>query len=65
MNLFSGWEEPAFPIDGNALMEKGIKGVKLGLVMNKLKEEWVENNFVLCDNIITNTVDEFKNTTRF
>lgn len=45
-NQLKEWEIPAFPLKGNALIEKGApKGQKLGQVMSELKMIWAANQF--------------------
>ena len=58
--LFSGWTMPTFPVDGNVLMRKGIKGAQLGSVLKELKDKWVDNDFVLLDDSITDVITRFK-----
>lgn len=57
INKISDWEVPVFPLDGNVLVEKGIRGAQLGLVMKELKEKWIDSDFVFSDTFITNVVD--------
>lgn len=61
LKLFHEWSPPTFPINGDFMLKRGIKGVKLGLALNKLKEKWVDNDFVLSENEISYVVDQFKN----
>ncbi|XP_046402301.1 CCA tRNA nucleotidyltransferase 1, mitochondrial [Ischnura elegans] len=43
---FDQWKLPKFPINGNILLEKGVPGgKKMGPVLTKLKEYWIENDF--------------------
>ncbi len=40
------WTIPTFPVNGTCLKDNGCPSGKImGIVMNKLKEYWVENNF--------------------
>lgn len=40
------WKIPRFPLNGNDLTQNGCPSGKImGVVMNKLKEVWVENEF--------------------
>lgn len=40
------WSVPKFPIDGNTLKSKNCPtGKVLGTILNKLKEEWIKNEF--------------------
>ncbi|KAK6635314.1 hypothetical protein RUM44_000565 [Polyplax serrata] len=42
---FENWKVPKLPIDGNQLRKSGIDGRKIGLVLNKLKDIWIDNDF--------------------
>ncbi|XP_071453957.1 CCA tRNA nucleotidyltransferase 1, mitochondrial [Hetaerina americana] len=43
---FDQWKLPKFPIGGNMLIEKGAPGgKKLGPIVSKLKEYWIESDF--------------------
>lgn len=59
--LLSNWEIPEFPIDGTVLMQEGIKGKQIGLAMKELKEKWIESNFVLANDVVTDIIIKFKN----
>lgn len=40
------WQFPKFPINGNILKNHNCPtGKVMGVIMDKLKEEWVKNNF--------------------
>lgn len=42
------WEIPRFPVNGSMLKSHDCPvGQKMGIVMNKLKEEWVKSHFTL------------------
>tara|TARA_B100002051_G_C16611957_1_gene573573 strand:- start:784 stop:1008 length:225 start_codon:yes stop_codon:yes gene_type:complete len=41
---------PRFPITGNDLLSRGVKGGrKVGELMKKMEKKWIENNFNLND----------------
>ncbi|KAK7865026.1 hypothetical protein R5R35_000045 [Gryllus longicercus] len=43
---FSEWKVPRFPVTGNQLKERGVpSGKTLGLVLQQLKEYWIEKDF--------------------
>lgn len=45
-HALKNWEIPRFPVDGNSLKENGCPNGKImGVVINKLKERWVEDEF--------------------
>ncbi|CAH0551260.1 unnamed protein product [Brassicogethes aeneus] len=45
---FANWEAPKFPINGVLLKDKGVESGKfMGLVMDKLKQYWAANNFIM------------------
>lgn len=45
-HALKSWQIPKFPIDGNSLKDSGCpSGKVLGVVMNKLREIWVEEEF--------------------
>jgi len=46
-NQLKSWVKPNFPIRGNALAEHGLKGIRLGLVMDELKLLWADSDFQL------------------
>ena len=40
------WEVPRFPLDGTTLKQHNCPSGKiLGVIINKLKEEWIRNEF--------------------
>ena len=40
------WNLPQFPIEGQDMMAIGVpRGKKFGIILNKLKQEWVESDF--------------------
>ncbi|KAL1137643.1 hypothetical protein AAG570_009339 [Ranatra chinensis] len=46
MDEFQKWQPPRFPINGHILKDRGVpKGKQFGLVMNKCKEYWIDNDF--------------------
>lgn len=45
-HALKNWEIPRFPVDGNTLKDNGCPSGKIiGVVMSKLKEHWVEEEF--------------------
>ncbi|KAH8382008.1 hypothetical protein KR009_001348 [Drosophila setifemur] len=46
-NQLKAWPKPNFPIKGNAFSSYGIKGAKVGLVLNELKLRWADSHFKL------------------
>jgi len=52
---------PQFPITGNYLLGKGIKGGKgMGQAIREIKKKWVENNFSLNDDELSKIIKKFK-----
>jgi tRNA nucleotidyltransferase/poly(A) polymerase len=52
---------PKFPISGDILMEYGYDtGVELGKKLKRLKEQWVENNFIIDDQLVKKTLGNLK-----
>ncbi|XP_017086855.2 CCA tRNA nucleotidyltransferase 1, mitochondrial [Drosophila bipectinata] len=39
------WPKPTFPVNGHALSSLGLKGKKVGQVMNELKLHWADSDF--------------------
>lgn len=46
-NQLKSWVKPDFPIRGNALAQRGLNGMRLGLVMDELKLLWADSDFQL------------------
>ncbi|KAH8295358.1 hypothetical protein KR018_010397 [Drosophila ironensis] len=44
-NQLKAWPKPRFPVNGQALSGYGLKGVKLGLVLDELKLHWADSDF--------------------
>ena len=45
------------PFDGNYLIENGLdQGVLVGLVLKKIEEEWIENNFKISEDRVKEIV---------
>lgn len=62
VDLFSSWsiKLPIFPIDGYRLKKEGISGKLTGVVLEKLREVWFENNFNLSEELLFNVLSHFK-----
>lgn len=62
VDLFSSWsiKLPVFPIDGNRLKKEGISGRLTGVVLEKLREVWLENNFNLSEELFITVLSQFK-----
>lgn len=46
LEQFNQWEIPRFPINGKILKEHNVPpGNTYGIIMNKLKEIWIENDY--------------------
>ncbi|KAH8385130.1 CCA tRNA nucleotidyltransferase 1, mitochondrial [Drosophila serrata] len=46
-NQLKAWVKPDFPIRGNVLNGHGLKGIRLGFVLNELKTLWADSDFKL------------------
>ncbi|XP_017037577.1 CCA tRNA nucleotidyltransferase 1, mitochondrial [Drosophila kikkawai] len=46
-NQLKAWVKPDFPIKGNVLSGHGLKGIRLGFVLNELKILWADSDFKL------------------
>ncbi|XP_065216795.1 CCA tRNA nucleotidyltransferase 1, mitochondrial-like [Planococcus citri] len=46
---FKSWKMPYLPIKGENLKEKGVKGVQMGVVINRMKELWIDSDFQLTE----------------
>jgi len=45
MEMITTWQEPAFPITGRDLQDKGIKqGPELGVLLNQIRDWWIDND---------------------
>jgi len=54
-------EIPKFPISGDFLKKYGYEtGVELGKKINNLKEQWIENNFIIDDEVIKKNLGNLK-----
>ena len=50
---------PKFPIDGEFLKQKGMReGQSLGIVLKKLEQEWINNNFKISNEAIEEIVQK-------
>ena len=51
---------PKFPITGKYLLEKGFKsGRKIGEVLKKIEQQWIENDFDLKDEELKNLIKKY------
>ncbi len=51
---------PQFPITGKYLLEKGFKsGKKIGEVLKKIEQQWIENDFDLKDEELKNLIKKY------
>ena len=54
-------EIPKFPISGDFLKKYGYDtGVELGKKLNNLKEQWIENNFIIDDKVVKKNLGNLK-----
>ena len=52
---------PKFPFDGRHILKTGItEGKKIGIVLKKLEEKWIENNFSLSEESQINIINNLK-----
>ena len=56
------WTIPVFKMEDNVskIIETGMNGEQVGLLITKLKEKWFDNNFVLTENITNGVLSHFK-----
>ncbi len=45
LDFITTYEPPIFPVNGNDLISLGFKGVEIGKVLSKLKNQWVKSEF--------------------
>ncbi|KAH8344338.1 hypothetical protein KR084_009924 [Drosophila pseudotakahashii] len=57
-NQLKTWVKPDFPINGNALAEHGLKGIRLRLVMDELKLLWADSDFQLTNDDLLKKIPE-------
>ncbi|XP_017008359.2 CCA tRNA nucleotidyltransferase 1, mitochondrial [Drosophila takahashii] len=57
-NQLKAWVKPDFPIKGNALAEHGLKGIRLGLLMDALKLLWADSDFQLTNDDLLKKIPE-------
>ena len=51
-----------FKIDGKYLIDRGMKqGEQMGIVLNKIEEEWIRNNFKITKNKIEEIISSYSN----
>ena len=61
LKRLSGWTVPDFPVNGSVLKANGIAGQNRVInFLKALKEKWIDNNFVLHDNLIAEVAYQFK-----
>jgi poly(A) polymerase len=52
---------PKFPFDGKYLMNKGLnEGKSIGIMLEKLEKNWIENNYSLSDKKINEIISKVK-----
>ena len=52
---------PKFPYNGNFLIKKGFKeGKKIGSIIKKLEEKWIENNYSLSEESVHSIIGKIK-----
>ena len=51
---------PEFPITGKYLLEQGLKsGRKMGEILKKIEQKWIENDFNLGDEELKNLIKKY------
>ncbi|XP_067129090.1 CCA tRNA nucleotidyltransferase 1, mitochondrial isoform X2 [Centruroides vittatus] len=57
LNLLQNWKIPKFPVNGNMLLKEGFKrGPKLKIIMDRLKESWIESDFTMTTEELLNEI---------
>ena len=57
LNLAEHWQPPAFPVNGNDLMERGIKqGKELGDLLEMLEAQWEDSDYTLSKDALLDSV---------
>ena len=58
-NLIKKTSVPKFPYDGNYLKNKGlIEGLKIGSILEIIKQEWVKNDFKISENKVEKIIKD-------
>ncbi len=58
-NLIKKTSVPKFPYDGNYLKNKGlIEGLKIGSILELIKQEWVKNDFKISENKVEKIIKD-------
>lgn len=62
LKRFESWSVnlPVFPVNGNRLKEEGINGKQIGVVLEKVRDAWIDNNFDLSEDVLVSVLSQFK-----